>query len=226
MRYKRIYKRRTEQVKKPVRRRRKLKASPGRRPVWARKLKRLEYRFISEYLVDLNKTQAYKRANPYPVTYGSACSGAIHLLKIPRVKIALEGALEEELGIPKSRIVDELSAIAFCNPKEFVQWNRQGHVTFTDSDDIDDSRVGAVSEISRTANGLRIKFADKLGGLQRLAAILGISKEVETDRGSNLTINVVRFGDADKVEVTPSSTQKQTVMPPLLEDNRDVAVPY
>lgn len=206
-----------------VRRRRKLKASVGRRPLWARKLTRLEYRFVSEYLVDLNKTQAYMRANPYPIKYQSAASGGLAMLRIERVKIALEEALEAELHIPKSRLIDELSAIAFCNPKDFVSWDRHGSVTFKDSNRINDSKVGAVTEVSRTANGLRLKFADKLPALQRLAAILGVTKEEKEGAGQgNLTINVVRFGDEDKtIDITPKAVK----MPEMLEDQRDVATP-
>lgn len=197
------------------RKRRKLAYQVGRRPVWARKLSRLEYRFISEYLVDLNKSEAYLRATQFENYQPKKGSNSANLLlRRNHVKEALESALEAELDIPKTRIIDELSAIAFSNPKDFISWDDRGAVKFKASDKIRDSKMAAVQEAARTANGLRIKFVDKMPALVKLASILGISKEQEVSSPS-LTINIVRFGDSDKiVDVTPKVV-------PMIEDKRD-----
>ena len=74
-------------------------------------------RFIEEYLVDLNATQAAIRAGYSPDTAGSIGS---ENLKKPEIRARIEKAIAERskrTGINQDRIVMELAKIALLNPK-------------------------------------------------------------------------------------------------------------
>ena len=82
-----------------------------------------EERFVQEYLVDLNGTQAYKRVSP-EVSDAAAAVQASRLLIKPNVLAALEKAKAERAartGITADRALAEVWATATADPRELVQ---------------------------------------------------------------------------------------------------------
>jgi hypothetical protein len=119
---------------------------------------------------------------------------------------AIEYALKERTGITRSRIVDELGAIAFSNIQDFVDWdNETQHIAADIKDRVDvessqrpaeevvtitnrvmlapshkltAAQCRAVAQVSQDRYGnVRIKMHDKIAALDKLARALGMYQE-------------------------------------------------
>ena len=133
-------------------------------------------RFVKEYLIDLNATQAAIRAGYSEKT---AYSQGQRLLK----DVEINGLIQKEqqkraetLDITKDRIVEELAKIAFGDVREIVNWT-QGAVMLIPSKEITDKAAAAISEVSKGAFGIKIKRHDKVRALDSLTKLLGFDKE-------------------------------------------------
>lgn len=95
----------------------------------------------------------------------------------------------EKLAITKERVAAELAKIAFLDIREAVRWGRSPvdresenanpnglgiyPVELVPSDQISDEAAAAVSEVSLTQNGVKIKMHDKRAALMDLAKLMG-----------------------------------------------------
>ena len=70
----------------------------------------------------------------------------------------------------QKRVMEELSAIAFCKASDIVTVE-QGTLTVGD---IPKGSVGAVQSIEKTSTGIRVKFYDKLKALELLGKAVGL----------------------------------------------------
>ena len=76
-------------------------------------------RFVREYLLDLNATQAAKRAG---YSTASRCAGS-QIMSRPNVRQAIDEALDartEEFRIEHDRILQEFASIGFTQMSDFV----------------------------------------------------------------------------------------------------------
>lgn len=187
------------------------------RPAWGKGMKRKEYLFVMEYLTDLNQTQAYRRVYPDDSQAGAHAST---LIRKPHIRKAIEEALVEQLGVPKSRILQELSDMAFSNAKDIASWDEDGNVKFKPSSKLTKSQMAAISSIHKNNSGLHIKFADKLGSLDRLAKLIGLTQIEEENSGAgNVIVNVIRFADGHVPE--PPKTVHPIIDVPMIEGPKD-----
>jgi phage terminase small subunit len=183
----------------------------------ADKLTNKQQRFVEEYLVDCNATQAAIRSG-----YSAKTAGAIgeENLKKPEIADAIaerRKLLSEKLEITQEMVIAELAKIGFSDIRRAVKWFSQTQVAAVDDDDlqasveegdirfavanqvelissaeIDDQTAAAISEISMTAQGgLKVKFHDKQTALINLGKHLGMFKE---------TIKLDVAGLADELE--------------------------
>jgi phage terminase small subunit len=158
---------------------------------------------LSEYLVDLNGAAAARRAG---YSENSARDIACENLTKPNILKAIEEAFVALGGVTRTRIVDELGAIAFSDIGEIVTWDEHAHdhgagdEFVLDGDkhlvDVGITRVikpkmnllpsatikpelrRVIAEISQTDKGtMRIKLHDKLAALDKLARALGMYTE-------------------------------------------------
>lgn len=77
----------------------------------------LEQRFVEEYLIDLNKTQAAIRAG---YSARSARSHVIQVVKRPHVRAAIDQAMAERarrVAFDHDRVIQALAVAAFGNPR-------------------------------------------------------------------------------------------------------------
>lgn len=84
------------------------------------KLTAKQQRFVEEYLIDLNATQAAIRAGYSPKT---ANEQGARLLANASVQEAIAKAMAERsrrTGISQDRVIQELARIAFVNPKNII----------------------------------------------------------------------------------------------------------
>lgn len=116
----------------------------------------------------------------------------------------------EKLAITKERVAAELAKIAFLDVRDAVRWGRSPTDTGSEnaspnglgvypvelvpSEQISDDAAAAVSEVSLTQSGVKIKMHDKRAALMDLAKLMGFVTE-KHDVSGNLTVEVVRFSD-------------------------------
>lgn len=155
-----------------------------------------QQRFVEEYLIDLNATQAAIRAG---YSERSAGIGGHYLLKNPKIATAIAAAQSERakrLDISQDAVLQELAKIGFSDIRKAVSWRPNvaglaedpdtgemrmaitNEVALVSSEDIDDATAAAIAEISQTATGgLRIKFHDKRAALVDIGKHLGMFKD-------------------------------------------------
>lgn len=147
-------------------------------------------RFIEEYLIDLNATQAAIRAGYSPDT---AYSIGQENLNKPEIKTHIDRAMAERskrTGVNAERVIQELAKIAFVNAAEVIDPK-----TATVKEDAlpeDTAAIQSVKVKTFGEDGLEreIKMADKIKALELLGKHLGMFQN---------NVNVT-LGTSDKLD--------------------------
>ncbi|MES0070697.1 terminase small subunit [Mesorhizobium sp. M0058] len=159
----------------------------------AKELTPKQARFVEEFMIDLNATQAAKRAGYSELTAQVQGSRLLSNVMVGEAIAARQAAIAQKLGVTQERIVAELAKIAFSDIRKAVQWGRSPIDTESEnakpnglgiypveligSDKMDDDTAAAVSEVSLTQTGIKIKMHDKKSALVDLGKHLGMFKE-------------------------------------------------
>ena len=157
-------------------------------------------RFIEEYLIDLNATQAAIRAGYSPDTAKSI--GSENLTK-PDIQARIARAMAERsrrTGVNADRVVMELAKIAFVNAKDVIDSDTA--TVRPDALPEDTAAIQSVKVKTFGEDGLEreIKMADKLKALELLGKHLGMFK--------------------DKVELSGSLETEKTKLDDLIQQMR------
>lgn len=155
----------------------------------AGKLTPKQGRFVEEYLVDLNATQAAIRAGYSEKT--AAVVGYENLRK-PHVAAAVEKAVSERSDrtkVTSDTVVEELAKIGFSDMRRFSSWGPDG-VNIISSESLEDEHAACVSEVSSQKTvttdkygattqvvNSKMKLYDKLGALNSLGKHLNMFVE-------------------------------------------------
>ena len=137
-------------------------------------------RFIEEYLIDLNATQAAIRAGYSPDT---AYSIGSENLKKPEIRARVDKAMAERskrTGINAERVVIELARIGLVNPRKLINLNAA-----TIKEDATEDDLAAVSSVKvktiPTEDGdiveREVRLYDKNKALELLGRHLGMFKD-------------------------------------------------
>lgn len=157
--------------------------------------------FVAEYLLTRSngRASARKAAIKAGFTAKSAHAAAYKLMREPEVLAMIEAAnnaaidrATAKLDINNERILQELARIGFSDMRRAVRWKTADYVVegdhsgtihhraaveLIDSDKIDDHTAAAISEVSQTMNGVRVKFYDKRPALVDLGKATGLFKD-------------------------------------------------
>lgn len=177
-------------------------------------------RFVEEYLVDLNATQAAIRAGYSAKT---AHSQGPRLLDNVAVKAAIAEAQVKRAArteITADRVLRELARVGFTNLSDVSEWGEREVAIGYDADgkrlspaDIGDAAVvhhemapflslidsgalapdhrAAVSEVALTKDGFKIKLHDKVGALQQIGRHLGMfTDKIEVTASEELAVRM------------------------------------
>ena len=153
-------------------------------------------RFVEEYLIDLNATQAAIRAGYSPDTAGSI--GAENLKK-PEIKSRIDKAMAERsrrTGINQDRVLQELARIGFAKITDVVDPKTAKILPDASEDDL-----ACIQSIKIKPNEFgterEVKLYDKKAALVDLGKHLGLFKdkvELSGDMDLNITID---YGEDD-----------------------------
>jgi phage terminase small subunit len=162
-------------------------------------------RFVQEYLIDLNATQAAIRAGYSEKTARQI--GQQNLSK-PDIAKAIKSAMdkrEQRTQVTQDQVVNELRKIAFADMRYLARWGKSPidatseaadpnglgvyPVELIPSEEIDEDIAAAISEVSLTQTGIKVKLHDKLGALEKLGKHLGIFAPEKHDH--NLTVEIL-----------------------------------
>jgi len=153
------------------------------------KLTGKQERFIEEYLIDLNATQAAIRAG-YSVRTATAI-GSENLRK-PHVLVALQDRrqqLADEAGITPERVIAEYARLAFASITDVVSWNEK-RLTVVPSAALSEAAAAAVKKVRATVKEMpqedgeptakiliEVEMHDKKAALDSLAKTLHLFGE-------------------------------------------------
>ena len=151
-----------------------------------------QQRFVDEYLIDLNATQAAKRSGYSPKT---SMQQGERLLRNVEVQTAISQAQQQRskrTQITADRVLMELAKLGFSDLRKAIIWRANvtgmvegengeqrlavtNEVQLVNSEELDDDTAAAISEVSQNAQGgLKIKFYDKRGALDSIGRHLGM----------------------------------------------------
>lgn len=161
------------------------------------KLTDKQKKFIDEYLVDLNATQAAIRAGyKEKAAYRT---GAENLRK-PQIQEEIQKRMEERqkrTEITQDMVLQELAAIAFARATDYVSV-RDGMVQVKDTDQLSDLQIAAITGIKETQNGIEVKLGSKEKTLELLGRHLGMWND-KLDMAGDMDMKiVVDYGDEDE----------------------------
>jgi phage terminase small subunit len=132
-----------------------------------------QQKFVDEYLVDLNATQAAIRAG-----YSSTNADKIgsQLLGKTRVSEAIQQAMQkrgQRTGVTQDQVIRQLAKVAFLDIRDVVTWDEKS-IRIRPSADVDGTVLTEVSE-TMTESGWtkKIKIADRMRALELLGKHLG-----------------------------------------------------
>jgi phage terminase small subunit len=144
-------------------------------------------RFVEEYLLDLNATQAAIRAGYSEKTARQV--GAENLSKpaIAEAVAAAQLARSRRTEITQDRVLQELARIGFADIRQLFEWDEEA-AAFVPSRDLTEDQAAAISEIQAettttrdragttvdTTVKLKLKTYDKLGALEKIGKHLGM----------------------------------------------------
>lgn len=149
------------------------------------KLTDKQQKFIEEYLIDLNATQAAIRAG-YSVNNADKIGS--ELLGKTRVSQSIKEAMaarSRRTGISADRIVNELAKIAFVNPADIINF---------DEATISSVKVKTIPTEDGNITEREIKICDKIKALELLGKHLGMFSDKFKIEGA---IPVVISGEDD-----------------------------
>lgn len=134
-------------------------------------------RFVEEYLIDLNATQAAIRAG-----YSTETAGAIGAenLKKPQIRARIDAAMAElskRTGVNQERVIRELAKVAFVNAADVIDFDtatiRSGAAR-EDTAAIASVKVKTIPTADGEGVEREIKVADKLKALELLGKHFGM----------------------------------------------------
>lgn len=136
-----------------------------------------QQKFVEEYLIDLNATQAAIRAG-----YSVKNAGKIgsQLLEKTRIKHAIDKAMAERsrrTGITQDRVLRELAKIAFVNATDVINMDEatiRGDANREDTAAIASVRVKTIPTEDGEITEREVKICDKLKALELLGKHLGM----------------------------------------------------
>jgi phage terminase small subunit len=159
------------------------------------KLTAKQKKFVEEYLIDLNATQAAIRAG-----YSPKNAGKIGHELLEKTRNEIDRAIAERsrrTGINQDRVLRELAKIAFVNPGDVINFDEatvKGDAKEEDLAAIASVKIKNIPTEDGEITEREIKLCDKLKALDLLGKHLGIYDKHESE-DKNLTITIQKASE-------------------------------
>lgn len=189
---------------------------------WREGLSHRDQRFVEEYLVDLNATQAIMRVGPANQSCGSTYSTSASaantgkkMLAKPAIAKAIETALHE-VGVTRVWIIDKLASIANADLSKYMNV-KNGRITVKDWESLDPELLPLIAECTQdydkagTPVGLKIRLKDDSPTVRYLAKLL----RMEADR---VELSGPQGGPVETYDMTAEILRESELTKKRLED--------
>jgi phage terminase small subunit len=130
-------------------------------------------RFVDEYLIDLNATQAAIRAGYSRHTAGKIGAQLLVKTGIRAALRARQEALRVETGVRQERVLTALAAIAFADMDDYIESGEAGERLRPMSSLTPRQRL-AIADARQFRDGFSLRLHSRLKALDMLARHLGM----------------------------------------------------
>ena len=137
------------------------------------KLTEKQKKFVDEYLIDLNATQAAIRAGYSEKTAYSIGQRMLKNVEVQKHMQEKQKELQERTSIRQEDVLKELATIGFAKITDFVGIS-DGYVIPKDTADIPKDKIGAIASIEAGQYGVKIRLNNKLDALEKIGRHLGM----------------------------------------------------
>ena len=166
-------------------------------------------RFLDEYLLDLNATQAYIRAG---YSANGAGPSASALLSNPKIQERLREKFDEaraNVEVTPERVLKEYARVAYGDMRSVADWTEEG-VYFRPSNDLSDDEAATIKSVKSVTttddNGVvrvtrEVVQHDKLRALEGLGKYLALfvdRKEITTPGEDGIVIKMRGLPDKSR----------------------------
>ena len=202
-----------------------------------------QQRFVDEYLIDLNATQAATRAGYSKKTANEQGSRLLANVSVGAAITQRMNARSGRVEITQDMVLRELAKIGFSDIRKVVRWGEtqvrmvDGEddgpedmvpyhgLALIDSAEVDDATAAAIAEVSQSRDGLKVKLHDKKGALVDIGRHLGMFappghadldaelKRIEVENKRLLNEKLRRELNPPKEEVSEHATAEYTLSP-------------
>jgi phage terminase small subunit len=147
-----------------------------------------QQRFVDEYLIDLNATQAAIRSGYSERTAEQQASRLLRNVKVRAEVAKRQNAIAAKLEITQERIATELAKIGFANMQNYLSCTSEGD-PFLDLSMLTEEQAAAIAEVTvedfkegrgedaRDVRKVKLKLNDKRAALVDLGRHLGMFKD-------------------------------------------------
>ncbi len=134
-------------------------------------------RFVDEYLIDLNATQAATRAGYSARTANEQGARLLANVSVAEAIAVAQAARAARTHITQDQVLKEYARLALSDMRHLMAWDAAG-VSLKTSADLTDDEAACVAEVSQTTTKeggtLKLKVHDKKGALDSVARHLGM----------------------------------------------------
>ena len=161
-----------------------------------RRLTGKQKKFVEEYLVDHNGTQAAIRAGYSKKTANEIAAQNLAKVSIKSYLAEKQAIIQKKFDLSKETIIEELRRCGFANITDYLSFDANG-VTFRDSEQLSNEQKAAIAEVSQSVTkdggSMRIKLHNKIDALTKLGEHLGLwgKNEVAPPVSINVQVNIV-----------------------------------
>ena len=132
--------------------------------------------FCNYYIESGNASEAYRRAYSCELMKDTTIARkACELMKNGKITARI-GKIQYELkkgsDVKKEQILEELSAIAFADIRDYLNFNGK-RITFKPFDKLTDKQAKAIESIKKGKNGIELRLHGKSWTIERLSKMLG-----------------------------------------------------
>ncbi len=181
------------------------------------KLTDRQRRFCTEYIIDLNATQAALRAGYSAKTVNPQGSQNLAKINIQTEIQRLKAARSKRTQAKADDVVLELVKVGFSNIEDYLTVDEDGETHLKNFDDIKRELLAAVESIkistiknkndSREYTTTQFKLHSKLNALEQLGKHLGIFEKDNKQRTPKETVNLLVLIDGSSKGKLPTSQE-------------------